>query len=232
MPDTTSRVPVAPQPQPRPHYDQPQNPQYPPPPGVRPDLAFVPIARPPRDTTRRWPAFALAAAAGAAIAATVTALITSQVVRTDTVAGHSTAPAITVTATPDAPSPAAPLPTAQADRQTCSTWLAAGKHVAAATAALEKLPPGITIMDPQVRSNPDFLALVSTAAAEYNQAADALASAPGTTLILSQAATTAVSALRALSTSDATYDTANGNTFHTWKEAAVTVDVLCERLAP
>ncbi|WP_293003393.1 hypothetical protein [Mycobacterium sp.] len=234
MPDTTSRVPVAPQPQPQPHYDHPQNPQYPPPPGVRPDLAFVPIARPPRDTTRRWHGFALAAAAGAAIAATVTALITSQVVRTDAVAGHSTAPAVTVTATPAAPAPPAPLPTAQADRQTCNAWLAAGDKIHAAQAAMPKLPEGMTILDPAVRGTPEWSAAVRKAAGLYGEAGDALSAgiAPGTTSVLSQSAHSASSALHALDTADSTFDPANGNTYHLVRESADTMDVLCDRLAP
>lgn len=234
MPDTTSRVPVAPQaqPYPQPHADHPQYP--PPPPGVRPDLAYVPVIRPPRDTQRRWPAVALVAAASAAVAATVTALVTSQVVRSDAVAGHVTAPAVTVTATPAAPAPPAPLPTAQADRQTCNAWPAAGKHVDVAVAALRKLPPGTTVVDPQVRDNAELAAFVKTAADAYERAGDTLSAgiAPGATVILSQSATAAAAALHAVHTAETTYDPANGNTFHVWQEAASTVNVLCERLAP
>jgi hypothetical protein len=233
MPDITSRVPVAPQPQPQPqpHYDYPQ---YPPPPGVRPDLAFVPIARPPRDTKRRWPALAIAAAASAAITAAVTALITSQTVRTDSVAGHTATPAVTITATPDAPAPPAPLPTAQADRQTCNAWHTAGDRIHDASHALSVLPEGSTIVDPQVQGNPDWAAAVRKAADLYGQAGDTLTAgiAPGTTVILNQTAAAAGLGLRALSTAEKTLDATNGNAYHMVHDSADTMDVLCERLAP
>lgn len=234
MPDITSRVPVAPQPQPQPqpHWDYPQ---YPPPPGVRPDLAFVPVQRTPRDTKRRWPALAVAAAASAAIAATVTALITSQVVRTDAGAGHTTAPAaVTVTETPAPPAPPAPLPTAQADHATCDAWRAAGDKIHAASDALAAIPKGSTILDPQVRDNPELSGAARKAADFYGQAGDTLAAgiAPGTTTILERSATAAAAALRALSTGDATLDAASGNTYHVVRESADTMDVLCNRLAP
>ena len=223
MSETTSHVPVAP------HY-----PQYPPPPpGVRPDLAFTPVPRPPRDTKRRWPALVGVAVASAAVAATVTALITSQVVRTDT-AGRATAPAVTVTATPSAPAPPAPLPTAQADRQTCNAWLAAGVKIHDAANVISVIPEGLTVLDQAVRDNPEWSAAVRRAADLYGQAGDVLAAgiAPGATLILDRAATTAASALRTLSAADATLDPANGNAFDEWKQTANTVNVLCDRLAP
>lgn len=223
MSETTSHVPVAP------HY-----PQYPPPPpGVRPDLAFTPVPRPPRDTKRRWPGLVGVAVASAAVAATVSALITSQVVRTDS-AGRVTAPAVTVTATPSAPAPPAPLPTAQADRQTCNAWTAAGDKIHAASHALAVLPKGSTILDPQVRDNPELSDAARKAAEFYGQAGDTLAAgiAPGTTTILDRSATAAAAALRALSTGDATLDAASGNTYHVVRESADTMDALCNRLSP
>ena len=197
-------------------------------------MAFVPAPRPPRDTQRRWPAFVGVAVASAAVAATVTALITSQVVRTDSASGRSTAPAITVTATPATPAPPAPLPAAQADRQTCSAWLTTGDKIHAAQAAMPSLPQGVTIGDPTVQQNPDWSAAVRRAADLYGQAGDVLAAgiAPGTTPILSQSAASAVNALHALATADATFDPANGNTYHLVHESADTLDVLCDRLAP
>ena len=185
----------------------------------------------PAPAYRRWPIAVAGAATGAVITALVAAVIVSR--HQAETATKPPAPA-TVTVTPSPPPTPAPLPSAQADRHTCNAWLTVGKHVDAASAALETLPKGMTIMDPQVRANPDLSALVSKAATEYNEAADTLAAgiAPGTTVILNLAATTAAGALHALATGDSTYDVANGNTFHTWKEAAGTVNVLCARLAP
>ncbi len=197
--------------------------------------AFPPGAYPPPGPPRRrWPSLAAAAAVGAVVAATLASVIATQLATERAESSRSAPTTVTMTATPTPPPSPAPLPTAQADRQTCNAWLAAGKHVDAASTALETLPKGMKIMDPQVRGTAEFSALVRKAASEYNQAGDTLAGGitPGTTAILSQAATTAVAALHAVSTGDATYDVANGNTFQTWKEAAGTVNVLCERLAP
>lgn len=225
---TTSRVPPAP------HPHQPVYPQYPAPPGMRPDMAFVPAPRPPRDTQRRWPALVGVAAASAAVAATVTALITSQVVRSDSVTGRSTAPAVTVTATPAAPAPPAPLPAAQADRQTCDAWHTAGETMHAASHALSVLPRGMTIADQAVRDNPEWSAAVQKAAALYGQAGDTLSAgvAPGTTQVLSQTAAATSAALHALSTADATLDAAGGNTYNMMHESSDAMDVFCGRLAP
>jgi hypothetical protein len=96
------------------------------------------------------------------------------------------------------------------------------------------LPQGMTILDPAVRQSPEWSAAARRAADLYGQAGDLLAagSTPGITVILSQAATSAVSALHALATTDATFDAANGNTYHMVRESADTMDVLCDRLAP
>ena len=229
MPETTtSRIPPAP------HPHQPMYPQYPAPPGMRPDMAFVPAPRPPRDTQRRWPAFVGVAVASAAVAATVTALITSQVVRTDSASGRSTAPAITVTATPATPAPPAPLPTAQADRQTCDAWHAAGDKMHDATKAQSVIPPQLTVVSQEVRDNPEWTAAVHRAADFYNQAADVLAAgvAPGTTLVLDQSAASMVAALRTLSTAYESFDPMSGNAHNVMHEASDEMDVRCERLAP
>jgi hypothetical protein len=208
-------------------------PSHPPvaaPPGVRP----VYPAFPPPGPRRRWPAIAAAAAAGAVAAAALTGVIAAQVAtdRADS-AGHTSA-TVTVIATPSPPPTPAPLPAAQADRQTCNAWLAAGNKVNGASAAQSVIPKGMTIVDQEVRDNPDWTAAVRKAADLYGQASDTLATgiAPGTTVILNQAAFVAVDALHTLSTAVATFDEANGNAFQTWKDSASTVNVLCERLAP
>ena len=169
--------------------------------------------------------------AGAVVAGTLASVIATQA------GGHraNTAPApVTVTATPAPPSPPPPLPSAQADRQTCNAWLAAGDKVNEASVAQSVIPKGMTILDPAVRNNPDWSAAVRKAADLYGKAGDDLAAgaAPGTTGILDQAAVVAVKALHTLSTAVATFDEANGNAFQTWKDSASTVNVLCERLAP
>lgn len=223
---TTSRIPPAS------HPHQPPYPQYPAPPGMRPDMAFVPAPRPPRGSQRRWPGLVGVAVASAAVAAAVTALITSQVVRTDSASGRSTAPAVTVTATPAAPAPTAPLPAAQADRQTCDTWHSAGDKIHAATKAQSVIPPQLTVVSQEVRDNPEWTAAVHQAADFYSQAADVLAAgvAPGTTPVLDQSAASMVAALRTLSTSYGTFDPAGGNAYHVMHEASDEMDVRCERV--
>ncbi len=119
---------------------------------------------------RGWPTLAGVAVVSALITATVTALITSRVSGRDNSSGHPTAPAVTVTATPPPPAPPAPLPTAQADRQTCNAWHAAGDQVHAATQAQNVIPKGVTILDPAVRENPEWAAAVKQSADLYGQA--------------------------------------------------------------
>lgn len=166
-------------------------------------------------------------------AATAT-VITAHIATRDAGRGGQPPAAVTVTAAPPAPTITPPLPAAQADRATCNAWLAAGKHVDAASAALAKLPKGITVVDQAVRDNPDLLAAVKLAGAEYDKAGDTLTAGitPGATPVLRHAATTAAAALHTLATGDTLADPADGNMFHTWKEAAGTVNVLCDRLAP
>nr|WP_193210195.1 hypothetical protein [Mycobacterium sp. MOTT-90] len=142
---------------------------------------------------------------------------------------------VTITATlPAAPTPPAPLPAAEANRQTCDTWVSTGTLINDAATALAALPPGTKILDPTVRANPDWSAAVQRAAEQYKLAGDKLASgiAPGTAAILDQTATSTAGALHALATADATYDAAGGNSYDILKVSANTMDVLCERLAP
>jgi hypothetical protein len=167
-------------------------------------------------------------------AAALTGVIATQVAtyRVDS-AGHRSV-TVTVTATPSPPLKPAPLPAAQADRQTCNAWLAAGDSIHAASAAQSEIPKGMTILDPAVRDNSDWTAAVRKAANLYRKAGDTLTAGivPGTSTILDQAATTAASALHTLSTAYGAFDAANGNTYHVMRETADTMDVLCERLAP
>jgi len=206
------------------------------PPAARPAYpAFPPPPYPPPGPPRRrWPALAMAAAAGAAVAATIASVIAAQLATDRAESARSAPSPVTVTATPAPPPPPAPLPTAQADRQTCNAWLAAGDKIHAASGVLAVIPKGTTLVDQAVRDNPDWSAAVHRAADLYEQAGETLTNgiAPGTTIILERAATTAASALRTVSTADMTMDAIDGNAFDAWKESADTVNVLCERLAP
>lgn len=188
---------------------------------------------------RRWVGMSLAAAAGAVAAATTATVITTHVDSQRISAASKTTTAtvtatVTATATPPPPSTPAPLPPAQADRQTCDAWHDAGDRIHDATHTLAAIPKGSTILDPQVRDNPVLSDSVRKAAQSYDQAAVTLAAgiAPGATPVLYQSATAAAAALHALSIGDATFDAAAGNTYHVVREAADTLDVLCNRLAP
>lgn len=200
---------------------------------VRPAYpAFSPPPYPPPSPRRRWPALAAAAAAGAVVAAPIASVIATQA------AGHraTTAPArVTVTDAPAPPPlPPAPLPAAQADRQTCDAWHAAGDKIHAASRSISVLPGKMTILDPQVRTNPQWSAAVVQAADFYGQAGDILLAgiAPGTSVMLSKTATATGEALHALSTSEAAFDATNGNAYDAVHNSADSMDVLCERLAP
>ena len=195
-------------------------PPYPPPAPLPPAPA----------TRRRWPAFVGGVAIGAVIAAAMTAALMAGT--RDTTAGSPVT--ITATATPPAPTTPTPLPAAEANRNTCNTWLSAGKLINDASTAQSVIPQGMTILDPAVRANPDWTAGVQKAGNLYGQAADTLAGgiAPGTNAMLAQTANTVVGALRALSTTTKAFDEASGNAYAVTKSAANAMDVLCERLAP
>ena len=184
---------------------------------------------------RRWVGMSLAGAAGAVVAAiTATAITTHVDSQRISTASKTTTATVTAPATPPPPSTPAPLPPAQADRQTCDAWHDAGDRIHDATHALAAIPKGSTILDPQVRDNPVLSDSVRKAAQAYDRAAVTLAAgiAPGATPVLYQSATAAAAALHALSIGDATFDAAAGNTYHVVREAADTLDVLCNRLAP
>lgn len=191
-----------------------------------------PFSLPPRPR-RRWP-IAAGFTAVAVVAATIATVITAQVASRGG-SGRAYPPAtVTVTATPPAPPKPPSLPTADADRRTCQAWWAAGDKIHAASDAQAVIPKDMTVMDPPVRENPEWTAAVHKAADFYDQAGDTLAAgiAPGTTIILARAATTAAAALRTLSTAYGTFDVANGNAYVVMRETADEMDVLCERLAP
>jgi hypothetical protein len=226
MPEPLPRLPLTP-PAMRPDSAAP------PPPGMHhPGFPPAPYPRPSRQ--RRWPAFAAVAVASAAAAATIAAVIATQVATHRADSTVRTPATVTLTATPSAPPPPAPLPAAQADRATCNAWHAAGDKIHAASHAISVLPDKMTILDPQVRSNPEWSAAVRQAAELYAQAGDTIAVgiAPGTSVVLSKSAAAAGAALHALSTAEAAFDVTNGNAYDMVRDSADTMDVLCERLAP
>lgn len=203
----------------------PVYPTYPPgPPQLYPGI-------PPRQ--RRWPLVAGVGAAGLTIGAVVASLITFGV--TDKTNGSTaTAAPVTITMTPSAAPTPSPLPTAQADRQTCTAWKSSGDLINAASMAQSIIPQGMTIIDPAVRTNPDWTAGVLKAGALYGQAADALSNhlAPGSTPALAETANTASAALRTLAITYKAFDPASGNAYAVTRTTANALDVLCERLAP
>ena len=150
---------------------------------------------------------------------------------------HSAAPrpsTVTVTVAPAASPSPAPLPAAEADRQTCRAWHAAGEQIHAASRAQSVIPKSRTVLDPAVLANAQWAGAVRTSAEFYRRAGDTLAAGitPGNTTVLGQAATSTADALRTLSTAFGTFVAVGGNANHVMDEAAREVDVLCERLAP
>lgn len=203
-----------------------------------PNAGWVPPAphppHPPSGHRRGWSILA-AAAASACAAGTAAVVITAHVVAQRSHPRGTTAATVTVTApSPTVPTPA-PLPTTQADRKTCDAWHAAGDLIHAASHAISVLPEKMTILDPQVRTNPTWSAAVTQAADFYAQAGDILiaGNAPGTSVILSKTAAATAAALQALSTSEVAFDVTNGNAYDSAvHNSADSMDVLCERLAP
>ncbi|MBS4728282.1 hypothetical protein MSM1_07975 [Mycobacterium sp. SM1] len=169
----------------------------------------------------------------AALAATIASIVTATAITTRDPARVTTGSTVSITAQPSTPVMSA-LPAAQADRQTCQAWVAAGNQIKAASAAQAIIPEGFTILDPAVQANPAWKAGVQRAAELYGQAGETLAAgiAPGATPILAESAAAAAAALRALATGYKTFDPANGNNYHVMKESSDTMDVLCDRLAP
>lgn len=207
-------------------------PPYPPPP---PGSQFRPQSPPPAiRRTRRWPAVVAAAAVGALTAAVTAAVITVRV-QDPVESAQRAQPAVTETVDAPAPAPPAKLPTAQADRRTCEQgWIPAGSLIDDAQAELAKTPPGVAVDDPAVVANPEWAAAVTRAGELYRQAGTTLAGniAPGTTPVLSEAAATAVRALRLLGDTISARDPINGNAGEISNAAAAQVGTLCQRLAP
>lgn len=206
----------------------------PPAPPYPPAPQYSPRPRPPADERRRrWPALAAAVGISAVLASIAAAAITTSA-RDATPTAEQPAP---VTITVPAPTPKAPtpLPTAQADRQICQKgWLATQEPTRAANSALDVLPGGMKVLDPAVRSNADWASAVRRAGELYRQAGGALEAqiVPGATPILTEAAKTAVNALRGLGDSYVNFEPVSGNTQAIAVEAADQMAVLCTRLAP
>lgn len=189
---------------------------------------------PPGGSRRSWPTLATAAGAGAVVAAIIAAVITIQVRDTTPAAAPTHAP-VTKTVQPPAPASPAPLPAAQADHQTCyQGWDSAMHFTQSAKAALATLPNGVKAGDPVVATNPAWTGTLRSAASYYSQAKDALRSgiAPGTTPILSEAASSAVNALGALIEALNTNAATVGNAIQLGNATAKEVGTLCDRLAP
>lgn len=202
-----------------------------------PNAGWVPPAppppHPPSGHRRGWGILA-AAAASAFVAGTAAVVITAHVVAQHSYPRGGVAATVTVTALPPTVPTPAPLPTTQADRKTCDAWHAAGDLIRAASHAISVLPEKMTILDPQVRTNPAWSAAAARAADFYGQAGDILSASipPGTSVILSKTATATAAALQALSTSEVAFDVTNGNAYDAVHNSADSMDVLCERLAP
>lgn len=198
-----------------------------PPPPVYPSWPPAPYPPPaPPARKRRWPAITAAAGISAVVAALVTTLITVKATAPEPAV--ATAPEeVTVTAAP-APPPA-PLPAAEADKQTCRAWSTTSTLFTQGASAQGIIPQGMTITDPAVQSNPAWKGGVLKASDFYAQAANTLETqlAPGTTPMLSQIASTSVSALRTLSEAYKTFDPAAGNSMAVFQETQQAMDWLC-----
>lgn len=211
-------------------------PEVPPSP-MPPAPGYSPRPRPPageRRQRRRWPALVAAAAAGGILASVAAAVVTAQV-RSEPPVTEQPAPAPAIAQAPQAPPAPAPLPTPQADRQICQIgWLATQQPTRAATQALAVLPSGMKVLDPAVRANPDWSAAVQRAGEQYRLASETLEAqiVAGATPILTEAANTAVKALRALGDSYTSFAPVSGNTQSIAVESADQMAVLCTRLAP
>lgn len=188
----------------------------------------------PRLGRRRWLVVCALLTAGTLFGGLVATVITTKAASEQVSSTERPPATVTVTAAPSKPAPPAPLPTALADRQTCNAWHAADDKIRAAATAQSVIPKGMTILDQAVKDNPAWSSAVQQAAQLYDQAGDTLTAgiAPGTTIFLKQAATTAYSSLHALATGFATLDALNGNAFDAMHDSSDLMDMLCDRLAP
>lgn len=182
---------------------------------------------------RRWPV--VAAIVVGAVTGVVAAVVIVMQMRPGPAAVPPAAHPATVTVPAPTPAKPAPLPTEQANRQTCDQGLTpAERFIDEAQAALDTLPNGVKINQPEVLANPAWNAAVQRAAAAYQRASDTLkaAIAPGTTPMLAEAAATGVKALHLLATSNSTGDPMTGNAVAMANETARMLGTLCERYAP
>ena len=137
---------------------------------------------------RRWPVLFAAGIIGAVIASTAAAVITVQA--RDTTAAAPVLPT-PVTVTVAAPTPAAPAP-CQPRRRTAKRarqgWLLAC-NFRSLRSRRESLPEGMTVVDPAVRSNPEWAAGVQKAGSHLlrRQGTRSKVTCPGATPVLAEA---------------------------------------------
>lgn len=201
-------------------------PPPPPPPG------YAPLPPPGNRRRRRWPTVLAAVAAGALVSSALAALIATQLHQSDSV---TTASPTTVTVASPTPPPPAPLPTAMADRQTCEVGFKSTEAPTQAAAdSLRQLPPGMKVLDPAVRANPQWAAAVRSAGEFYTQASTAQAEmiAPGTTPVLAEAAQNLVDALSLVGNAYVNFYPIAGNAYEIVVAASDQMTQLCTRLAP
>jgi hypothetical protein len=197
-------------------------------PGYFPQLPGPPI----NNGRRRWTAPITAGVMSAVVTAAAAAVITLQVRDATTAQAPEASAPVTITVPAPTPAPPAPLPTAQADRQTCRARDKTSQLISAASEAQGVIPKRMTILDPAVRSNPDWTAGVQKAGTLYTQAGNTLKVASGTTPILADAVISASKALRALGIAYTNFDAVNGNAHEIAKTASEAMDTFCMRFAP
>lgn len=199
---------------------------------LHPGLPFDLANPPPTRSRRRWPILLAAGLAVAVTSAAAGSLITAGALTasdqsTVTVDTSST---VTVTAEPTTP---ATLPAAEANRATCDAWATAGQSIRAASAAQATVPDGVTVLDPEVQTNPAWKAAVTDSANFYDKAANDLGAGitAGATPVLFQTGRAATAALSALASTFRAFDEASGDAYDLMKVSADSLDVLCERFA-
>lgn len=190
-----------------------------------------PPPRPPAER-RRWPVLVAAGVVGAVAATITAAVVTAKALDTTSASAPTALAHVTVTAAPRTPISPARLPVEKADHRTCQKRAEASRLISLALTVQGVIPKGMTIVDPAVRSNPEWAAAVQRAGALYNQAGDSLQVAPGTTQILTNAVTAAAKALHALGTFYASFNKVSSDAQEIAKNASGTMDALCDRLAP
>lgn len=170
---------------------------------------------------RRWPAMVAVGAAGVLVGGGIGAA--AMELTTDR-------PAAAVAIATQEPAESQPIE--RADRQTCAGWDASGKLINQAADVLAVIPAGISILAPEVRSDPSRRAAVQQAGSLFQRAADGLRQAitPGATPILAQTSLTTADSLAALATTYLASDESSGDAITTARTAAHGLSVLCKRL--